>query len=157
MGKSNTKADLLSRRANYPQGENDNQDIILLKQEHFHNIKVNLSEDAMDWIYLMDNIRKTHQQYYNKQVDRAIRARDPDWKKDELDKVWTWKERVYVPLVLKLQEPAIGHCHYYMMAGHPGVAKTLELVTRTFWWPNMKKDIEKYIKGCHTCQMAKPK
>jgi hypothetical protein len=39
------------------------------------------------------------------------------------------------------------------MAGHPGIAKTLELTTRTFWWPNMKKDIEKYIKACHECQI----
>jgi hypothetical protein len=42
------------------------------------------------------------------------------------------------------------------MAGHPGIAKTLELTTRTFWWPNMKKDIEKYIKACHECQISKP-
>ena len=34
-GKSNMKADLLSQRANYPQGENDNKDIILLKEELF--------------------------------------------------------------------------------------------------------------------------
>ncbi|KAF8675177.1 hypothetical protein AX14_005178 [Amanita brunnescens Koide BX004] len=59
-GKSNTKADLLSRRADYPRGEDDNRDIILLKQEHFRNIKINLSEDAMDWIYLIDRIKKTH-------------------------------------------------------------------------------------------------
>ena len=156
-GKSNIKADLLSRRADHPWGENDNKDIILLKQEHFRNIKINLSEDTMDWIYLMDNIRKTHQWFYNKQVDCAIRAQEPNWKKDELDKVWTWKERVYIPLIPKLWELAIGHCHYYMTAGHPGIAKTLKLVTRMFWWPNMKKDIEKYIKGCHTCQTVKPK
>ena len=73
LGKSNTKADLLSRRADYPQGENNNQDIILFKQEHFCNIKINLSEDDMDWIYLMDDIRKTHRQYYDKQVDWAIK------------------------------------------------------------------------------------
>ena len=42
------------------------------------------------------------------------------------------------------------------MAGHPGVAKTLELITREMWWPNMKKDVENYIKGCHTCQTVKP-
>ncbi|KAF8676527.1 hypothetical protein AX14_004875 [Amanita brunnescens Koide BX004] len=43
-----------------------------------------------------------------------------------------------------------------MTAGHPGVAKTLELITREFWWPNMKKDVENYIKGCHICQTVKP-
>ena len=105
---------------------------------------------STSWMILEKHINNTT-------INHAIRAKDPNWKKDKLDKVWTWKERVYIPLILKLPELAIGHCHYYMMAGHPGVAKTLELVTRTFWWLNMKKDIEKYIKGCHICQTAKPK
>ena len=73
-GKSNTKADLLSRRANYPRGENDNQGVTLLKTEHFRNVKIRLSEDTVDWIYLMDEIRKTHRRFYDKQVDHAIKT-----------------------------------------------------------------------------------
>jgi hypothetical protein len=56
-----------------------------------------------------------------------------------------WKERIYVPINQTLRERVIRWCHDEPMAGHPGIAKTLELTTRTFWWPNMKKDIEKYI------------
>ena len=41
------------------------------------------------------------------------------------------------------------------MARHPGVAKTLELVTWEYWWPRMKEDIEKYVKACHECQVSK--
>jgi hypothetical protein len=67
-----------------------------------------------------------------------------------------WKERIYVPINQTLRERAIRWCHDEPMAGHPGIAKTLELTTRTFWWPNMKKDIEKYIKACHECQISKP-
>ena len=40
--------------------------------------------------------------------------------------------------------------------GHPGIDKTLELMTRNYWWPRMKKDIQKYIASCNTCQMVKP-
>ena len=40
--------------------------------------------------------------------------------------------------------------------GHPGIDKTLELMTRNYWWPGMKKDIQKYITGCNTCQTVKP-
>ena len=39
-GKTNTKADLLSRRADYPCGENNNKDVILLKEELFRNIEM---------------------------------------------------------------------------------------------------------------------
>ena len=40
--------------------------------------------------------------------------------------------------------------------GHPGIDKTLELMTQNYWWPGMKKDIQKYIASCNTCQTVKP-
>ena len=40
--------------------------------------------------------------------------------------------------------------------GHPGIDKTLELMTWNYWWPGMKKDIQKYIGSCNTCQTTKP-
>jgi hypothetical protein len=44
--KANTKADLLSRRAGFPKGENDNENIILLKENHFRNIEIRLNEES---------------------------------------------------------------------------------------------------------------
>ena len=70
--------------------------------------------------------------------------------------MWTWKNRVYVPARVELWERVIAWCHETPLAGHPGIAKTLELSTREFWWPNMRQDIEKYVKGCHECQRSKP-
>ena len=61
-----------------------------------------------------------------------------------------------MPARTELCERVIAWCHEMPLAGHPGIAKTLELTTREFWWPNMKNDIEKYVKGCHECQMSKP-
>ena len=40
--------------------------------------------------------------------------------------------------------------------GHTGIDKTLELMTRNYWWLGMKKDIQKYIASCNTCQTVKP-
>ena len=40
-------------------------------------------------------------------------------------------------------------------AGHPGIDKTLELITREHLWPSMRKDIKEYIKKCDTCAKAK--
>jgi hypothetical protein len=40
-------------------------------------------------------------------------------------------------------------------AGHPGIAKTIELITRDFLWHGLRKDVEKYIKSCDTCAKAK--
>jgi len=40
-------------------------------------------------------------------------------------------------------------------AGHPGVAKTLTLLNRNYWWPGMKNFATQYIKGCTLCQSHK--
>ena len=40
--------------------------------------------------------------------------------------------------------------------GHPGVDKTLEMMTQNYWWPRMKKDIQRYVTSCNTCQTVKP-
>jgi hypothetical protein len=155
-GKANTKADLLSQRAGFPKGEKDNEDVILLKENHFRNIEIRLNEESREWLDLRSEIKKIHRRYYNKQVKQGIKQKDPNFKKDEFNDYWMWKERIYIPINQTLRERAIRWCHDEPMAGHPGIAKTLELTTRTFWWPNMKKDIEKYIKACHECQISKP-
>src|SRR6202012_5857078 len=40
-------------------------------------------------------------------------------------------------------------------AGHPGINKTIELVTRDFLWPGIRKDVESYVKNYDTCRKAK--
>jgi hypothetical protein len=127
-----------------------------LKENHFRKIEIRLNEESREWLDLRSEIKKIHRQYYDKQVERGIKQKDPNFKKDDINSHWTWKEHIYVPINQTLRERAIRWCHDKPMAGHPGIAKTLELTTRTFWWPNMKKDIEKYIKACHECQISKP-
>jgi len=31
----------------------------------------------------------------------------------------------------------------------------MELVTRNYWWPEVIKDVEKYVEECNTCQRMK--
>jgi hypothetical protein len=45
--------------------------------------------------------------------------------------------------------------HNSLTAGHPGITKTLHLLSQYYWWPNMKHNVTEYIKGCATCQMTK--
>jgi len=45
--------------------------------------------------------------------------------------------------------------HDQITAGHPGISKTLGLLTPYYWWPNMKTFVTEYICGCATCQMNK--
>ena len=54
-----------------------------------------------------------------------------------------------------LKRGVISLYHDSPMAGHPGISNTTWAITRDFWWPAIKKDITKYIKGCTTCQARK--
>ena len=42
-------------------------------------------------------------------------------------------------------------CHDGSLAGHFGVVKTLELISRTYWWPQMWKLVKDFIKTCDIC------
>ena len=60
---------------------------------------------------------------------------------------------IYVPsslrtLVLELHHDSI-------TAGHFGVNKTLELISRNFWWPKLSLDVKNFIKSCEVCCRAK--
>ena len=39
--------------------------------------------------------------------------------------------------------------------GHPGQHKMLELLKRTYWWPELKEDIKRYVQECIKCQQNK--
>jgi len=41
------------------------------------------------------------------------------------------------------------------MEGHGGQWKTIELVTRNFWWPEVTREVKQYMEGCDACQHNK--
>ena len=45
--------------------------------------------------------------------------------------------------------------HDSLGAGHLGRAKTLDLVARTFYWPTLRRYVNRYVDGCDLCQRCK--
>lgn len=45
--------------------------------------------------------------------------------------------------------------HDSPVGGHRGMNKTFREIRRKYEWPNMKRDIENYIKKCQSCQTNK--
>lgn len=39
-------------------------------------------------------------------------------------------------------------------AGHMGVRKTYDRLQHKFFWPRLKRDVAKFIRTCHVCQLA---
>ena len=63
--------------------------------------------------------------------------------------------KIYVLKDEKLRMKVI-RLHYDVpAAGHRGRWKTVELVTRNYWWPGVTRDVGKYVEGCDLCQRMK--
>jgi len=41
------------------------------------------------------------------------------------------------------------------VGGHRGRWKTEELVARNYWWPEVIKEVGRYVDGCDACQRYK--
>jgi len=68
---------------------------------------------------------------------------------------WLKHGRIVVPAALRTE--CIKLCHDMPWVAHPGVTKTLKVLERYFWWPNMRKDVESYVRACDSCQRVKPR
>jgi hypothetical protein len=74
---------------------------------------------------------------------------------------WSWDDKlllynnlVYVPESLRLE--IIRSHHDDPLAGHPGIERTHELVSRNYYFPGMRKFIKSYVTSCDLCARAKP-
>lgn len=70
-----------------------------------------------------------------------------------IDDVLYHKERLCVPE--DLYTAVIQEVHDQPACGHPGIARTCELVRREYYWRGMNATIAQYIRNCYTCQRAK--
>jgi len=61
--------------------------------------------------------------------------------------------KVYVPKDEELRAEVIRLHHDVLTAGYKGHWKTVELVTRNYWWLEVMRDVE----GCDLCQRMKNK
>jgi hypothetical protein len=46
-------------------------------------------------------------------------------------------------------------CHDSLCAGHLGKSKTYDLVARKFWWPGLRKDVNRHCQTCDSCQRVR--
>ena len=47
--------------------------------------------------------------------------------------------------------------HHNPLAGHRGLSRTLAHIERSFVWPFMRGDVERYVHSCHICQITAPR
>lgn len=76
---------------------------------------------------------------------------------DSTTGIWRLSGRVVIPNSKELRDLVILECHDARMACHFGISKTLHLVSRHFWWPRLRADVEHYVRHCDDCQRNKPR
>jgi len=85
---------------------------------------------------------------------RESRKRMPDeW--IEKDGLLYYKNRLYIPESEALQTEIGQGCHDWLVAGHFGQEKTIEIVTRDFYWKRFADWIRDYVRSCDECQHSK--
>ncbi|KAJ9518065.1 hypothetical protein QJQ45_009986 [Haematococcus lacustris] len=73
-----------------------------------------------------------------------------------LEGLWlTERGQVVVPNDEKLRRRVIHTMHDAKSAGHLGMTKTLEQVTRYFDWQGVSEAVKHYVRTCHSCQLNK--
>ena len=66
-----------------------------------------------------------------------------------------FRGKLYVPNNPELRRRIVEQHHDTPVAGHPGRFKTLELVSRNYWWPQMSRYINNYTRHCDLCIRSK--
>lgn len=72
------------------------------------------------------------------------------------DGLWRRDQLIYVPNRSNLREDLIQEHHVPIIAGHQGVDKVLDALSRNFWWPAMRTSVNAFIAACEECQRNKP-
>ena len=65
-----------------------------------------------------------------------------------------YQGKLYVPEG-NIRLDVLKACHDSRLAGHFGQRKTLELLTRSFWWPAMESSVKNYCETCNICLGSK--
>jgi hypothetical protein len=79
--------------------------------------------------------------------------RGEEWKTQ--DGLIFFRDRIYLPKNAELQCWIVAQHHDSCIAGHPERWKTLELVSRSYWWPQMSRYIGQYCSTCDLCLWTK--
>jgi len=77
-----------------------------------------------------------------------------EWSEDK--GLLRFRGKIYVPQNADLRRQVVSLYYDTKVAGHPRCWKTLELVSRDYWWPQMSRYIGQYISTCNLCLRMKP-
>jgi len=153
------KADRLSRRLDWKLGvDKDNKNQIVVKDSWLCRLKKVIIEESE--VEILENIKKARGK--NEEVVRIVQEMKKAGVKVIQGEEWKMEEELVLKegkvYVSKNKEPRteIIQLHYDVPAArHGGKWKTVELVTRNYWWPGVTREVGWYVEGCDLYQKMK--
>ena len=136
--------------------DNDNQ--IFIKNNWIHSLEEVVIEGSK--VDIVEKIKKARSK--DEEVVRIVEEmkkvrvrelRGEEWKIEE--ELVLKEGKIYVPKDVELRTEIIWLHHDVLVAEHEGQWKTVELVTRNYWWPGVTRDVGRYVEGCDLCQRMK--
>jgi hypothetical protein len=135
-GTANGRADALSQRPDYDQGQEDNQNITVLPEQVFAKV-----------MEVLPDLTSQEESTLKPWIDpHQLKQHQGTWYKDG---------RQVVTGDIEAKRYIIQSHHDSPVYGHPGISKTIQLTERLYWWPKMRQEITEYVKGCTECQRHK--
>ncbi|QRW03545.1 Retrotransposable element Tf2 protein [Ceratobasidium sp. AG-Ba] len=142
-GKMSNKPDALSRRHDHEDIPNPQQ--IMINAERFKGFKANIEIDIISMIRESLSDDESLTTLIEKQYDKY------EWKEELL-----WYEgRIVIPENKEIRLAILEMHHDNPIAGHQGQARTLELISRRYYWPAMKQQVNRFVETCEICQRSK--
>jgi hypothetical protein len=171
------QSDALSRRPDHiPEGDDDNEDIIMLPDALFVK-SINTDPDTFPILETLINLVDTALMYHLNDDERD------DWDQDLADlfnrlvdgsatdneyadfsfetdasskpKHLFYQKRLYIPNKDGLRRNIVQKHHDAPTAGHPGQLGTYHAISRYYWWPGLRSFVNAYVQGCAECQKFK--
>ncbi|CAL5414693.1 unnamed protein product [Camellia sinensis] len=97
--------------------------------------------------------RQMEDEYLKKVIDEFVTKPRPGYTIE--NQVLKFEGRLCVADVPDLKRKILQEAHSSKFAIHPGSTKMYQDVKRTFWWPNMKREIAEFVFQCLCCQQVK--
>jgi len=161
--KSMGKTDALSRQSDHGTGSEDNDNMVLLTLNFFAVQALEGLEAAGEERGILKDIRKGTQDGEKEEpVAKAVRELQGSSARSVKSAEWSlsdgllyFRGKIYVLDTSDLHRRIVALSHDSRLAGHSGRWKTLELVSRNYWWPQMSRYVGSYVSTCDMCLWTK--
>jgi hypothetical protein len=171
-GSENGKADALSRKPQFKPEQGGmtatgNEPLLkkeqwvagidISKETHFGEIQLSSIETVQFHSDFLKQIKAAipHDDWYQGVLKNLHKDQQGviDERYSDIDGLLYWKHRLVIPK--ELRKMVLENDHDSKIAGHFGRDKTLELLSRNFFWPGIDKEVRDYVKSCNSCQRNK--